>query len=84
MPNLLQLYTSLFTFILEAASENLPLSEIEAILKTFNWSANQISQFSKTYSENQLKIQATLKLFGNSPPKLVDANWRLDYEIEVT
>jgi len=77
-----QLYTSLFTFVLEAASENAPLLQIEALLKTFNWSSEQITQFSKTYSENQPKIQAILKLVGNSPPRLVDVNWRLDYEIE--
>lgn len=69
--------------MLEIASENLPASEIEAMLRVFNWSAEQINQFSKTYFEYQSKITTTLKLFGVSPPKLIDVNWRLDYEIEV-
>jgi len=68
--------------VLEIASENLPASEIEAMLRVFNWSAEQINQFSKTYFEYQSKITTTLKLFGVSPPKLIDVNWRLDYEIE--
>ena len=35
------------------------------------------------FSANQSKIQAVLKLYGSSPPKLVDVNWRLDYQVEV-
>ncbi|EFX68263.1 hypothetical protein DAPPUDRAFT_330281 [Daphnia pulex] len=34
------------------------------------------------FSTNQSKIQAILKLYGPSPPKLVDVNWRLDYQVE--
>lgn len=79
-----QLYTSLSSLILTAASENISSSHLEAKLKSFKWSPEQISRLLKIYSANQSKICAVLKLFGEKPPKLVDVNWRLDYQLEVS
>ena len=83
LPNIGELYSSLSIFLLEAARENLSPSQIETILNGFNWSYEQINCFSKIYATHQVKIRASLKLFGGAPPKIVDINWRLDYEIEV-
>ena len=79
-----QLYTSLASLVLTAASENISASQLEAKLKTFKWSSEQITQFLKVFAPNQNKIRAILKLYGTQhPPKLVDVNWRLDYQLEV-
>nr|CAH0110219.1 unnamed protein product [Daphnia galeata] len=77
-----QLYTSLSSLLIKAASENISTSQLEAKLKTLNWSFEQITRLLKMFSANQSKIQAVLKLYGSSPPKLVDVNWRLDYQVE--
>ena len=65
------------------ASENMSDQQVEGILTGFDWSQKQIDQVLKIFFPYQSKIRAFLKLYGRNPPKLVDVNWRLDYEIEV-
>ncbi|KAK4023983.1 hypothetical protein OUZ56_009374 [Daphnia magna] len=77
-----ELYTSLSKFIIQAASQNISSSQLESKLKTFNWSSEKIDRLMKVFLVNQSKIQAVLRLYGSSPPKLVDVNWRLDYRLE--
>jgi hypothetical protein len=79
----IQLYTSLSSLFIKAASEKVSTNQLEAKLKTLNCSVEQITRLLKMFSTNQSKIQAILKLYGPSPPKLVDVNWRLDYQVEV-
>lgn len=79
----LQLYTSFSTLIVKASSENLSSSQLETILEGLKWTPEQISKFLQMYVSNQVKIRAILKLFGKTPPRLVDVKWRLDYQIEV-
>ncbi|KAK4023942.1 COMM domain-containing protein 3 isoform X1 [Daphnia magna] len=77
-----ELYTSLSKFIIQAASQNISSSQLKSKLKTFNWSSEKIDRLMKVFLVNQSKIQAVLRLYGTSPPKLVDVNWRLDYRLE--
>lgn len=76
-------FVSLSTFLMAAASKNLSNIEIEAILGKLEWSPEQISKLLKVYSVNKNKIKIKLKLFGKYPPKLIDADWRLDQVVEV-
>lgn len=78
-----QIYKSLSSLIVAAASENISCYELETRLKTLNWSPEQVTTLVKIFSANLTKIQAVLKLFGTKPPKLVDVNWRLDFQLEV-
>jgi hypothetical protein len=78
-----QLYSSLSSLLIKAASEKISTSQLEAKLKGLNWSDEQITMLLKMFLVNQSKIQAVLMLYGSSPPKLVDINWRLDYQVEV-
>jgi hypothetical protein len=81
--NLAKMYSSLFTFLMEAASHNLPLNAAEGILNKCNWSHEQIKVVTKVYPEQVTKIRTALKMIGERPPSIVDVNWRLDYQIEV-
>ncbi|XP_046437343.1 COMM domain-containing protein 3-like [Daphnia pulex] len=78
----IQLYTSLSSLFIKAASEKVSTNQLEAKLNALNCSVEQITRLLKMFSTNQSKIQAILKLYGPSPPKLVDVNWRLDYQVE--
>jgi hypothetical protein len=81
--NLAKMYSSLSTFLIEAASHKLPLQAAEGILNKCNWSHEQIKIVTKVYPEQVTKIRTALKMIGERSPRVVDVNWRLDYQIEV-
>ena len=56
---------------------------MEGILNKCNWSHEQIKIVTKVYPEQVTKIRTALKMIGERSPRVVDVNWRLDYQIEV-
>ena len=81
--NLAIMYSSLSTFLIEAASHKLPLNAAEGILNKCNWSPEQIKVVTKVYPEQVTNLRTALKMIGERPPRIVDVNWRLDYQVEV-
>lgn len=81
---LASLYSSLSTFVLAATSNGASQDELEEEAARLGWPEEQAARCAKIYGENLKGIRAVLQMFSSNRPRVVDVDWRLDYEIEVT
>ncbi|XP_067657611.1 COMM domain-containing protein 3-like [Haliotis asinina] len=81
-PSLKAAYSGLVTLIIEAAKHDSESETIGSILEDCKFSTERINTFNTTFLAQKASLQIILGSVGNSPPHIVDIDWRLDYYIK--
>ncbi|XP_052803748.1 COMM domain-containing protein 3-like [Mya arenaria] len=75
-------YAALVTLVSEASKYDLDVSSLGSVLEDCKFTNERIEIFNKVYTAKKQLMQILLSSVGNTPPHIVDVDWRLDYYIK--
>ncbi|XP_006002459.1 polycomb complex protein BMI-1-A isoform X2 [Latimeria chalumnae] len=70
------------TCVLEAGRQNADRSTISTFLEDCNFDGERTDYFCTEYQKNKSKLERLLGSIGRCPLHIIDASWRLEYQIK--
>jgi len=75
-------FSSLSTFLLEAAKHDSDASTLSHILEDCQFAPDRIDVVTGSYTKSKQRLRGVLSQIGTSLPHVVDVGWRVDYYIK--